>query len=164
VPDFRVRTMRRNEVESALDLIDAVVEERRWLSAEPPMPRERLRDRTLEALDDPHCLLLVAADDGDRVIGELSAFGRPNRPADIGMSVAKEWRGQGIGTSLMEECVGWARENGIHKLALWVWPHNDIAVHLYEKFGFEREGLLRSHYKRANGDVWDVIVMGLLLE
>jgi putative acetyltransferase len=156
--------MRRDEVEAMLDLIDDVVEERRWLSAEPPMPRERLRERTLEALEDPRCLLLVAADDGDRLIGALSAFGRPNRPADIGMSVAKEWRGRGVGTSLLKACVNWARANRIHKLALWVWPHNDVALRLYEKFGFQREGLLRSHYKRANGDVWDVIVMGLLLE
>ncbi|HEY3187538.1 MAG TPA: GNAT family N-acetyltransferase, partial [Solirubrobacteraceae bacterium] len=114
--------------------------------------------------DDPHSLLLAAADDEDRLIGELSASGRPNRPADIGMSVAREWRGRGVGTALMQTCVDWAREHGVHKLSLQVWPHNDAALRLYEKFGFEREGLLRRHYRRQNGEDWDAIVMGLLLE
>jgi putative acetyltransferase len=164
VPDFTVRRLRRDEVEAMLDLIESVVEERRWLSAEPPLTRERLRKRTLEALDDVHCILLAAVDEAGRLIGELSAFGRPNRPADLGMSVAEHWRGRGVGTALMQACVEWAREQGIHKLARWVWPHNDVALRLYERFGFAREGLLRSHYKRQDGEVWDVIVMGLLLE
>ena len=164
MPAFRVRPMRPGDVEPVLALIEDVVEERQWLSTEPPMPQERIRARTVEALDDPHCLLLVAVDAADRVIGELTAFGRPNRPADIGMSVAKEWRGNGVGTALMQTCVEWAQRNHVHKLALWVWPHNAAALHLYEKFGFEREGLLRSHYRRADGEVWDVVVMGRIIE
>ena len=37
------------------------------------------------------------------------------------------------------------------------------ALALYRKFGFEQEGYLRSHYRRANGELWDAVVMGLLL-
>jgi GNAT superfamily N-acetyltransferase len=106
---------------------------------------------------------VAAADREDRLIGELSAFGRENRPAEIGMTVAAEWRGHGVGTALMQACVAWARERGIHKLSLQVWPHNTVALHLYERFGFEHEGVLRSHYRRQNGEFWDAIVMGLLL-
>jgi len=79
------------------------------------------------------------------------------------MAVVEDWRGRGVGSALMEACVEWAQEHGIHKLALQVWPHNDAALRLYEKFGFEREGLLRSHYRRQNGELWDAIVMGRLL-
>jgi ribosomal protein S18 acetylase RimI-like enzyme len=79
------------------------------------------------------------------------------------MAIAEGWRGRGVGTALMEGCVHWARERGVHKLALQVWPHNDAAIRLYEKFGFEREGVLRAHYRRQNGELWDAIVMGLLL-
>ena len=161
--DFTVRRLRRDELEPVYDLLGAVAEERRWLSSEPPIPRERYREQTVRAFDDPHCLLLVAADKGDRIVGELSAFGRPNRAAEIGMSVAKEWRGRGVGTALMQGCVDWARTSRVHKLALQVWPHNDVALHLYEKFGFER-GLLRAHYRRQDGELWDAIVMGLVLE
>jgi len=162
--DFAVRPARRDEVDAVLDLIEGVAEERRWLSAEPPIPRDRYREQTMTALDDPRCLVLVAEDGDGGLIGELSALGRANRPADVGMSVAAASRGRGVGTALMEACVEWARANGVHKLSLQVWPHNDVALRLYEKFGFEREGVLRNHYRRASGELWDAIVMGLLLE
>jgi len=163
VPDFIVRGLRRDDLDARADLLEAVAEERRWISSEPPIPRERYREQTLNAFDDPYSLLLAAVDRGDRLIGELSAFGRENRPAEIGMAVAADWRGRGVGSALMQACVDWARESGIHKLSLQVWPHNDVALRLYEKFGFEREGVLRSHYRRQSGELWDAIVMGLLL-
>jgi RimJ/RimL family protein N-acetyltransferase len=50
------------------------------------------------------------------------------------------------------------------QLALQVWPHNDTALRLYEKFGFEQEGVLRGHYRRQDGELWDAGVMGRLLE
>lgn len=160
---FAVRPLRCDELESLYDLLDAVAAKRCWIASEPPIPRDRWREQTQRAFDDPHCLLVVAADEDDHIVGELSAFGRENRPAEIGMSVAKEWRGRGVGTALMQACVDWARGRGTHKLALQVWPHNDAALRLYEKFGFEREGVLRAHYRRQNGELWDAIVMGLVL-
>jgi RimJ/RimL family protein N-acetyltransferase len=103
------------------------------------------------------------AESDDGLIGELSALGRAGYAANIGMSVAKEWRGRGVGTALMQACVDWARASNVHKLGLHVWPHSEAALRLYERFGFEREGVLRSHYRRQNGELWDAIVMGLLL-
>jgi putative acetyltransferase len=162
--EFAIRPLRRDELGELYDLFEAVAEERRWILAEPPIPRERYREQTLRSFDDPCCLFLVAADGGDRLVGELSALGREGRPAEIGMSVAKDWRGRGVGTALMRACVDWARDCKIHKLALQVWPHNDAALRLYEKFEFEREGLLRAHYRRQNGELWDAVVMGRVLE
>ena len=159
---FAVRPMREDELEALLDQLEEVAQERRWIASEPPIPRERWREGFQRKSGD-HSIVFVAVDDEDRLVGHLSAEGRKDRPAEIGMAVVKEWRGCGVGTALMEACVDWARERGIHKLALQVWPHNGAAIRLYEKFGFEREGVLRSHYRRQNGEIWDAIVMGLLL-
>jgi RimJ/RimL family protein N-acetyltransferase len=51
----------------------------------------------------------------------------------------------------------------VHKLSLGVFPHNDAAIALYRKHGFEVEGRRRKHIRRANGELWDLIDMGLLL-
>jgi RimJ/RimL family protein N-acetyltransferase len=161
---FTIRPLRRDEIEDLLDLLEGVAEERRWIGTEPPIPRERWRDGFESNVDDGYCVNVVAADENDRLIGQLDARGRENRAAEIGMAVVPEWRGRGVGTALMQACVDWARERGIHKLTLHVWPHNEAALRLYEKFGFEREGLLRGHYKRQDGELWDAVVMGLLLE
>jgi RimJ/RimL family protein N-acetyltransferase len=163
MPDFSVRPLRRDEIEPLLDLLDAVAAERRWIASEPPIPRDRWREGFERSIDDAYCVNLAAVDADDRLIGQLDARGRADRPAEIGMAVAGGWRGRGVGTALMQSCVDWARERGIHKLALQVWPHNEAAIRLYEKFGFEREGVLRAHYRRQNGELWDAVVMGLLL-
>jgi RimJ/RimL family protein N-acetyltransferase len=161
--EFTVRPLRVEEIEALLDLLDAVAAERRWIASEPPIPRDRWREGFERNLEEEYSVNLAAVDEEDRLIGQLDARGRADRPAEIGMAVAEGWRGRGVGTALMQACVDWARELGVHKLALQVWPHNDAAIRLYEKFGFEREGVLRSHYRRQNGELWDAIVMGLLL-
>jgi putative acetyltransferase len=53
---------------------------------------------------------------------------------------------------------------GAHKLELQAWPHNDAAIRLYLRHGFVHEGLLRRQYRRHNGELWDAVIMGLVLD
>ena len=80
--------------------------------------------------------------------------------ASLGMAVAPEWRGKGVGSALLAETIRWAKEMGVEKLALSVYPHNDAARALYRKFGFTEEGRLTGHSKKSIGYL-DEIVMGL---
>jgi RimJ/RimL family protein N-acetyltransferase len=45
-----------------------------------------------------------------------------------------------------------------------VWPHNGAALRLYERTGFVVEGRLRRHWRRRNGELWDALLMGLVLD
>jgi putative acetyltransferase len=47
------------------------------------------------------------------------------------------------------------------RLELEVYSDNETAVHLYERFGFEREGLMRQHAFR-NGQYVDSLMMARL--
>src|SRR5579864_8258632 len=83
-----------------------------------------------------------------RVIGLVTAEGRQRRAirhrASIGITIAQAWRGQGIGKALMRQIIKWAKETeGITRLELEVLARNEVAVHLYERLGFEREGVVR---------------------
>ena len=98
------------------------------------------------------------------LVGELGLHLARYGVADLGMLVAAGWRGRGVGTALLAEAIDRARKAGAHKIALQVWPHNAAAIALYERFGFEREGLLRRHYRRRSGELWDAVVMGLRLD
>lgn len=71
---------------------------------------------------------------------------------------------QGVGRALLQAAIDWARDAGAHKLELQMWPHNDTARRLYEGMGFVQEGYLRRHYPRKNGELWDAVVMGLVLD
>jgi putative acetyltransferase len=79
------------------------------------------------------------------------------------MAVTREWRGRAVGSALMVAGIEWARQRGLHKLSLSVWPHNAAAIALYRKYGFVEEGRRVKQYRRANGELWDTVEMGLLL-
>jgi RimJ/RimL family protein N-acetyltransferase len=157
-----VRRARDQDLGRLVELFAEVAAEGRWIGAELPVDRERRRRRFSEAMHDEQAILLVAEVDG-RIVGELDMVLARFGAADLAMLVARGWRGQGLGTALLRAGIDWARGAGAHKVALQVWPHNQPAIALYEKLGFQREGVLRRHYRRRNGELWDAVVMGLQL-
>jgi len=68
-----------------------------------------------------------------------------------------------VGSALVAAAIDWARAQGMHKLSLSVFPHNAAAIAVYRKFGFVEEGRRVRHLRRASGELWDLIDMGLLL-
>ena len=158
-----VREATLADVDTLVDLLVAVAGEGRWIGTEAPVDTERRRRRMAEDVEGSHAIVLVAEAGGEPV-GELGLHLARFGVADLGMAVAAGWRGRGIGTALLAEAVDRARRAGAHKLALQVWPHNTAAIALYERFGFQREGHLRRHYRRRSGELWDAIIMGLPLD
>ncbi len=117
----------------------------------------------------PDWACFVAAPEADlsHVIGHVMVDGKRRRAirhrASVGLSVTSAWRGRGIGRALMEQAITWARETGfITRLELEVLTRNTSAVHLYERLGFAREGLLQRALLR-NGEYLDLLTMALLL-
>ena len=72
--------------------------------------------------------------------------------------VAADVRRRGIGHALLAEAADWARRVGVRKLELHVFPHNEPAIRLYERFGFVQEGYRKAHYRRRR-DYVDAILM-----
>lgn len=111
-------------------------------------------------IESPDKALYVAAAAGAGVVGYIFVSVAPYGVADVGMAVLQEWRGKGLGAALLTSAIDWAEEAGAHKMALEVWPHNEAAIALYRKAGFVEEGRKRRHYRRANGELWDAVLMG----
>ena len=68
-----------------------------------------------------------------------------------------------VGSALMATAIEWSRAQGLHKLSLSVFAHNEAAIGLYRKFGFVEEGCRIKQYRRQSGELWDTVEMGLLL-
>jgi putative acetyltransferase len=109
----------------------------------------------------PDAAVFVAAV-GDRIVARLSVARDPHpaspHVADLGLIVAEAHRRRGIGRLLLDTAVTWARDAGVRKLELHVFPWNAPALALYESFGFRREGLRRGHYLR-DGAYVDALLM-----
>jgi putative acetyltransferase len=105
---------------------------------------------------------VFVAETADGVVGRMSVARDPHpasrHVADLGLMVAASARRRGVGWALLEQATEWARASGVRKLELHVFPHNEPAIRLYERFGFVREGLRRGHYRRGREYV-DAILM-----
>lgn len=166
--DVHVRRAGPEDVDALVDLFVAVVDEGRWLGTQPPVDPAVQHDRFLAATVSTECVSLVALvgdqGSGEKVVGHAGVDVTPYNVAGLGMMVEARWRGHGVGGALVRAAIEATRELGAHKLALQVWPHNEVARRLYRRHGFVEEGLLRRHYPRRNGELWDAVVMGLVLD
>ncbi len=68
--------------------------------------------------------------------------------------------GYGIGKNFLQLSIDWADANDIKKMALHVLETNDKAIRLYEKLGFEVEGLLKNDKILSDGHYYHTVVMG----
>lgn len=158
-----VRRAGPDDVESIVDLFVAVVDEGKWLGTQPPVDRDVQRARFLENQNSPEAASFVALVDNE-LVGHARVELTPYKVAGLGMMVDARWRGRGVGGALVRAAVDAAGDLGAHKVALQVWPHNHVARQLYLRHGFVEEGVLRRHYPRRNGELWDAVVMGLVLD
>ncbi|KZE15212.1 GNAT family N-acetyltransferase [Priestia aryabhattai] len=91
----------------------------------------------------PNSTILVAEQDG-QLVGHLSMIGgsvnRKKHSAYLAVGVLHSYGNRGIGTALFEEMEKWAAQSGIKRVELTVMTHNEPAISLYKKMGFEIEG------------------------
>jgi GNAT superfamily N-acetyltransferase len=76
--------------------------------------------------------------------------------------VTPEARGSGVGTRLVETCLGFARDAGYHRVTLWT---NDVLVsarRIYQGFGFTLEAEERHHSFGHDlvGQTWSLVLSG----
>jgi RimJ/RimL family protein N-acetyltransferase len=136
--------------------------EGRWLITTPDTVSEPSEAFWIgEMIRGAEHLVLVAEADGEVVGNVLVSVDRGRATEHIGVlsiCIASAWRDVGIGSALVEAAQDWAREKGLRKLSLGVFPDNDRAIAVYEKRGFVREGLRRQQY-RTNDEFRDEVLM-----
>lgn len=163
MPDeLTVRRAEAADFDSWFQLLEEVATEGRWIGMEAPVRRDWFHDAFDSSLDSDRAARFVAEIEG-HLVGELGVH-RQAGVADLGMMVREGYRGQGIGSALLEACIDWSRDNRSHKVTLTVFPHNVAGLALYRKHGFVVEGRLIRHWKRRTGQLWDAIPMGLVLD
>lgn len=159
---MEVRPLHESEVSAVVVLREEVAAEGRWIGDADPADRDATAARLTARVADARSGAHVAVLDG-RVVGFVSVSD-VHGLAHLGMFVEREHRGQGVGRRLLAAAVEWARESGCHKVVLEVWPHNHVAIRLYESAGFATEGRRFRHHRRRDGTLWDSIEMGLILD
>lgn len=80
--------------------------------------------------------LFLVAEHAEKIIGTVIGGFDGRRGLLYHLAVAKEFRGQGIGTRLLEEVEHRLRAKGCLKCYLMVTPENDEAAQYYQRHGW----------------------------
>jgi RimJ/RimL family protein N-acetyltransferase len=144
-------------------VLDVVARENRYFTLLKAPPLEECCERYRSILLNDQCLF-VAELDGE-VVGWcdiLPVRGDTRTHVGLlGMGMYAALRHRGIGQQLMQAAIGKAWEKGLTRIELTVRVDNTNAKALYERMGFQFEGV----HRRANqvdGEFFDTVSMALL--
>ena len=129
------------------------------------MTEEQQARRIVEISQSDSGVMFVCEIENDLVgvvFGNRGVARRTRHSLYVVIGVLQAWVGRGVGRALLEALEGWARSRGLHRLELTVDVDNRRAIALYEKCGFEREGVKR-HSRRLEERYADELYMSKLI-
>ena len=100
-------------------------------------------------------IMFLAKSEG-KIVGCASLSRLPRRMkhrGDIAISVAKEYWNKGVGSQLLDNIISFAKENAFEIIDLQVRNDNQRAIHLYEKYGFEKIGEHPAFFKIGDENI-----------
>jgi RimJ/RimL family protein N-acetyltransferase len=159
MPELEVRRASTAEADDIVDLFDRVVAEERWLGTEPGYDISARRERWRKQIELGGPEIWYVAISHGAIVGALGLHHHDEYGLTLGMCVDAATRGSGIGRALLDAAIDWSSHNGYAQLSLLVFSHNDAAIRLYEKCGFEQREYYKDDVTRRNGEVWDTILM-----
>jgi len=129
---------------------------------------EDTRQRLTAMQEKENCLILIAVDESNQVIGECSGFASEriarHHCVGLGITVSADHRRYGIGTALMQAIIAWADASPtVYRLDLEVYTTNIRALNMYLKLGFVLEGTRHKAY-RKHGQFKDAYMMAILFD
>jgi len=101
---------------------------------------DKSTDALFELFQKPSCAYFVAETVDGRIVGGGGIFpteGLPTYTCElVKMYLLPEARGKGLGGSIIEKCLQTAREYGFAHIYIETMPELELALKVYERFGF----------------------------
>jgi diamine N-acetyltransferase len=74
-----------------------------------------------------------------------------NNRAELGLFIAPEHRGKGLGRQALDLLTAYSREHiGLRQLYVFIAVDNEVCLNLFEDYGYRRVGIINSWVKRGN--------------
>ena len=158
-----IEPLANRHLEGLYAAINAVAGERIYLGRFSLAPFEESAKFFQSLIDRDEAAFVAQADDA--VVGwcDIIAIDRePQRHVGVlGMGLVAGHRGKGIGARLLTAALDKAWSKGLTRIELTVYGANKPAIALYDRFGFEREGVKRN-FQRIDGLYDDALIMAIV--
>ena len=129
-----------------------------WTVSDTPAPYSRkalwdyLETNNGDIYSQRQLRLMITLADGGTPVGSIDFlnFDPFNNRAELGLLVAKEYRGKGLGRQALELLTVYARDHiGLRQLYVYILTDNKVCINLFESFGYRHAGLLQAWVKRG---------------
>ncbi|MWV64138.1 GNAT family N-acetyltransferase [Halorubrum sp. JWXQ-INN 858] len=158
---FTIRTARQADLTGLVGAIRQVAKDGSYIEAETVADLLDYEEIILRNNEVESRMFFVATVE-DQVVGwvhlELPETDKLKHTARLTVGVLEEYRGRGIGETLLRKGTSWAREHGFEKLYNSVPATNTDAVSFLEAHGWTREATRKDHY-RIDGEYVDEVMM-----
>lgn len=133
---------------------------------EPGVLRWWMRD-TWDRVDEEGCTVFTILAEGT-VAGSIQYAEETDpdyRHAGVDLFVSERFQGRGIGTDALRAVLTYLIDDlGHHRVIIDPAVENTRAVHVYEKLGFRRVGVMRRYERGSDGEWHDGLLMELLAD
>ncbi|MDO8269446.1 MAG: GNAT family protein [Candidatus Levybacteria bacterium] len=164
--EFEIRYPKKDDATTLCDYINALSQERTYIRFQGEIIKVEdeveFINSQLEKINNNNGVLLLVVCEGE-IIGCSGVEMKDKTESHegvLGISIAKDFRGEGIGKKFMEAILKEAQDNipQLRLITLGVFGDNDLALNMYPKFGFVEYGRLPGG-SLHNGNYVDHICM-----
>ncbi len=152
-----IRAIKESDANTFLTLSRKLDEETSFMLYEPGERTMGVQDQVKMIRTVQKSGMIFVCEEGDELLGYIlvdrKRLSRINHKAYIVIGILQAHRGKGIGAKLFEMAERWAVEEDIHRLELTVMTHNEVAIALYKKQGFQIEAQANIHWL-LTGTMW----------
>ena len=112
--------------------------------------------------------VLFVYENDNKAVGMCKLVPQQHRIAHIvylgGVAIHPSYAGKGFGQKMLEEIKDHVKQKGFLRIELSVEVINEKAVHLYEKAGFAKEGIMKRYtYIKEENKFLDEVMMAYLV-
>lgn len=113
-------------------------------------------------------IVFVFENDGEKV-GMFKLYPHTYRSNHVaylgGVAIHPDFGGKGFGTEMFKEIIDLAQKRGVLRIELSAATTNEKAISLYEKMGFQKEGILRNYtFLKSENRFLDEVMMSYLCD
>ena len=167
-----IRYSTKEDVKLMWEYINTLSQERTFISYQGEEvsleDEEKFLNTLLEKIAKKQAVQLMAIYDQKIVgISDIILKERIEKHIGIfGITVSKDFRGEGIGSQLMQLVIDEAQRNipQLEIITLGVFANNDLAKNMYKKFGFVEYGMIPKGIKLENGHADHVFMYKVVKE
>ena len=128
--------------------------------------RPETMDRWADGIESEEVWHLLASYQG-RIIadGELDYpyYGWSQHVGELRIVVDRDFRGSGLSRLVVQELLGLALEEGLHKVIVQMAVDQQAAIQMCLKLGFRQEAILTNHVQDQHGEFRDLMIMAFFM-